>query len=813
MALDTQEHEIRKDAKGRIRQIRHPHTLYRPAKKPSSDTPKALAAEYIKEVFGIKKVLTHAISSRDMKKAQTTRKSENELWYVTDKQVIDTTVVEFEQRCNGIRVWHGGASVLLKADASGILSATNSFDYDIPTMKVDRKLLAAHAKAMDAKQLSELVALDKNLKRLKKARADIKLAKPKITVNKIDQVLYCYVPKARQEPEKHPEGADRDLAARLLELVLPAVKKGIKAGQYYIVTEVLFMMDFGKFALNWHALIEPETNSVVYIRPLVAQSSGWVYEHDPITLTGDASIVPGSPTEVLNAVRTPKVLPGITALPALNGEYIQISEINDPIIAPPTSASGRFDYDADTDDFSAVNAYYGSDKVFRMVEEMGFDMGSYFDGTSFPVPVDHRGCFGCVNAAAWGNAGNDGLGSFTYGLIEVGQPVGIASSIRIVLHEFGHAILWDNVHSPNFGFSHSAGDSLAAMLCDPRSKALDRYQTFPWLMLVNADIDRRHDRDIAAGWAWGGTEDDGGYGSEQILSTTNFRAYRALGGDHPELCEREWAARYMSYLVLHGVGTLTPATNPNNPDDWAGIMMSSDIGTTVFEGHPGGMVHKVIRWAFEKQGAFQPVGAPSPVVTEGAPPLIDVYINDGRNGEYPYTLDYCHTADIWNRNCPDANPEQQAPIPGIDNYAYVIVRNRGTQQTSKGRVRAYHKRENGCCGCCDDCQELTWPNDFMPATTDELPLPPVAPGDYEIIGPFVWRPGPNDCLLVSVDVKGDLSNIHRVAPGNSLRIKHLVPFDNNIALRCMCKQCNLDYSRLTLKPPCREVRKPGEKSK
>jgi hypothetical protein len=70
-----------------------------------------------------------------------------------------------------------------------------------------------------------------------------------------------------------------------------------------------------------------------------------------------------------------------------------------------------------------------------------------------------------------------------------------------VLHEFCHELLWENVGSPNFGFAHSAGDSLAAILLDPGSLAPDRFLTFPFISILNA---RRHDRDVTAGWAWGG---------------------------------------------------------------------------------------------------------------------------------------------------------------------------------------------------------------------------------------------------------------------------------------------------------------------
>lgn len=158
--------------------------------------------------------------------------------------------------------------------------------------------------------------------------------------------------------------------------------------------------------------------------------------------------------------------------------------------------------------------------MFRLVADFGFNVATYFDGTTFPVPVDHRGLGTAVNAQAPGNATGDGSGGFRFALAQAGETVGIAADRRVVLHEFGHALLWDHVNSPNFGFAHSAGDSLAAILCDPDSNVSDRFLTFPWITTSTPSIDRRHDRDVTAGWAWNGVNDVGGYSSEQILATS-----------------------------------------------------------------------------------------------------------------------------------------------------------------------------------------------------------------------------------------------------------------------------------------------------
>jgi hypothetical protein len=56
-----------------------------------------------------------------------------------------------------------------------------------------------------------------------------------------------------------------------------------------------------------------------------------------------------------------------------------------------------------------------------------------------------------------------------------------------VAHEFGHHCLYDHIRSPNFGFAHSCGDSIAVILNDPYSHLTgsDRFLSFPFIPLVS----------------------------------------------------------------------------------------------------------------------------------------------------------------------------------------------------------------------------------------------------------------------------------------------------------------------------------------
>jgi hypothetical protein len=236
---------------------------------------------------------------------------------------------------------------------------------------------------------------------------------------------------------------------------------------------------------------------------------------------------------------------------------------------------------------------------------MGFDIANYFDGTTFPVPVDPcaedsfvdplTGRINRINARAPGNRFRSGSDGFHFGLAGLPFPaVGIAAHVRVVLHEFGHALLWDTVHSPNFGFAHSAGDSLAAILLDPesalRTDPVQRFQTFPWLI-----PNRNHGRDVAAGWGWDGANyapfvrdgiDEAGYLAEQILSTTLFRAYRSIGGDSGDANRRKWGARQAVYFIFRAIGSMasSPVTRTQRPEVFATALINADIGISNFEG-------------------------------------------------------------------------------------------------------------------------------------------------------------------------------------------------------------------------------------
>ena len=127
------------------------------------------------------------------------------------------------------------------------------------------------------------------------------------------------------------------------------------------------------------------------------------------------------------------------------------------------------------------------------------------------------------------------------------------------------------------------------------------------------------------------------------------------------------------------------------------------MGNWTSEGHSGGAYEKVIRWAFEKQGLFG-----------GKPPNVDVYIDDGRHGEYEYKSDHTSCAAIWNRRADDGLKGHQAPVANVLNYAYVKIKNRGSQTAKSVVVNAFQNKPHS---------KLIYPDDWQDMLLSQLPAP------------------------------------------------------------------------------------------
>lgn len=772
------------------------------------------AAAYVRDIAGQLDIAPDALRGLERPVAFFDPQQQDvEYRFNEEKPAFDSATYAYYQTYLNTPVWAAGVTATLKQAPARIVSATNTSEQGIdaklpPAEALERyrrlfatgektggpvsRPLSRNADAItggDAGLLGEILGeAGKGADALDGRQATPALIRGRFFV-------YRYDPATRTEDHGHAtpgthvphvnatQGDDQPLCGTPPTLPLPPVPERIKEKQWYLVAELVFRLPFEGSRMNWRMLVEVESNTVLYLRALTSGVNGLVFTYDPITSTGTAGNTPNQGNAVLNPLRDDVLLANlngpVAGTQSLQGSLVTLTDIEILTLDPPTRPSGSdFDYQVRTNEFAAVNAYYHNDRFFQLVQSLGFPLASYFNGTAFPVEIDHRGKGTAANLGNTINAhcvgDGDGIDHACYALADLGDtanPIGIATDWRVVLHELaGHGILHDHVGGPNFGFAHSAGDTFAVILNDYLSEwhngaAIDRFVLAPFVPAVA----RRSDRTVAAGWGWGGANDVGGYESEQILSTTLFRAYRSIGGDSVHVNRREFAARYMAYLILRAVGTLTPMSNPGSPAQLLSALLAADALNWTSEGVFGGAYGKVLTWAFEEQN-----------LNGGAPPSIDVYIDDGRAGEYAFLPVHWATTTIWNRREPDGLLSHEEPALDETNYAYVKIRNRGTSIANNVVVKGFH---------CKPSAGVLWPNDLQPFTTAQLSAGTLQPNNAEekIVGPFEWTPVVNawghDCMLMIVSATGDPSNVDNFTAGEVVQDWRLVPNDNNIGQR------------------------------
>lgn len=751
-------------------------------------TPRAAARDYLSRYGHVFEVQPRHLRNLLAAPQRHPTAAGNEFRYAAAKSQFDLTTLAFQQTCFGLPVWEAGLSVTMKHAPLRIVGA-RSTSHPEPKLGRPAKLHIARATKLDAKTLATRLGLPE------RAGGPLKINSHRLMIYRHDAVRLRHAVPQSGRPRS-------GFHAAAPTLPLPPVHDSIRNGAHYVVNAVTFTFDVPPIRpLHWVALIEIETGSVLLIRPLVENVTGLVFPADPATLGGPPAKAGNA---ALDRWRSAVLLPGLAGprrgIQRLRGNRVRIADVLAPTIAPPKRPAGtNFSYAARTDNFAAVNAYYNCNRVFELVETLGFSVPDYFCNTEFPTRVDHRGHFSKatplgveINAHCAGVAKGDrvGIGYTTFSLADLEnlkQPIGIACDFRIVLHELlGHGVLYNHIGAALFKFAHSAGDSFAAILHDPDNKAHDRYATFPWLTGVVRKQRRRHHRTAARGWGWDGaiarhpfdeTLDWKGYSNEQILSSTMFRLYRAIGGDAKDIAARVFAAHMTCRLLLAAIQSCTAATNPENAAHFAAALMKADAADWPAQGLSGGAYHKVIRWAFEKQGLYQRRRSKRPNDKEGAPPPVDVYIEDGRRGEYDYRPNSTHCRAIWNRRKADRGRTHEKPLAGVVNYAFVKIKNRGFMPAADVIVRAFH---------CRASAQSVYPGDWQPMKAASLRAATVPPNSSReiVVGPFAWVPeAAHESMLMVASAAGDASIVDTFTARDSIANARLVPHDNNIAQR------------------------------
>ena len=611
----------------------------------------------------------------------------------------------------------------------------------------------------------------------------------------------------------------------------------VAGGRDRFVTEVVARSRGADGAgLWWRALIDLETGAVLYLRALLAAAFPTVllFRADPATLAGAAHTLtfgPGDWDAELDRFRGHLEPVEVRADRALmRNEFVEVVEIAPPPLRwPDLTGFGAQDSRARYlpyvrgDFFARATAVHHLDGCVRTLQSIGVNVSELFapgqdSGTvtpapsSLPIKVDPcvdsiAGIDMATNAVTLGNA--TGVEGVCIGQLAVDAHTTAAIDPRLLWHEFGHVLLYsrDPRSNGSLPFAHGIGDALAAIHFDPDSAVRDdsrlRGLCFPWFRNYRPHrIARRHDWtfDEPEEMIW--ARETNLRLSEEVLSSTLFRIYRAAGGDSPSPVRRRLASDYVGFLIVQAVGIAKIATIVG-PREFRDLLIAADAGFDrgAFQDVPRGALEKVIRWAFEEQGLD--AWRDDTGRWRRSRPDVDVFIDPapasrddhaGWSG-YPGSEYFWESQAIWNRREPDAEVEHQTPRPGGDNFLCVRIRHRGRLAVPTASVRMYYQRA---------VMAPIWPADsadrdrrsrWLAATPLQHGVSLGADGADVADAVFVWRPDvPGPWTFLAAVAAGETDTADRAAlepaaaserglAAEDRALWAVAPYDNNLAVR------------------------------
>ena len=320
------------------------------------------------------------------------------------KQIMDTVVLDYCQTLFGLPVWRAGVAVVVKDRPQGVLGSTNTALADLKAKRPSQNAMRT-MRDLKPDALAKLIGFKELVRKLKKG----KFLPPRI--NNVKPWIYRYDPAARQDEGHTPKPGDNAAIAvgvaaapcadHARRCAAPAAAPGARLHQG---RAGLCRLRGAVHSLD-RALGQPQLaradrargNDGAVCARTGRQRRRTGFHQRSGDDVGQRGKRPGIDRCTLDPLRQSVTLLGLNAPSGGNsrscGNFVPLQDVYTPTIASPIQATGAdFDFGSRTNDFAAANAYFHSDYCFRLVDGMGLNSPtSYFDGTTFPLPIDHRG--------------------------------------------------------------------------------------------------------------------------------------------------------------------------------------------------------------------------------------------------------------------------------------------------------------------------------------------------------------------------------------------------------------------------------------
>ncbi len=480
--------------------------------------------------------------------------------------------VRYEQKHKGVPVYGAQLVVGLRKQDGRIISTVNDIDYDIPnTITPDNINLNSNQVVVTVNE--RFAARFENLE----------LETP---------TLYIY----RHVPDDSVE----------LDLPLPPMRQEMlrlstgTPGQVYLVWQVLMQTEEPNG--SWELLVDATNGELVAVkdRRRYANRKGNIFWPDPIRSEQDDSLSWSTSENDLNKQLVEVTLENldspVNGKYKLDGKWVRSRERSKPDFAPPET-EGDFKYNAKSQEFLSVMAYYYLDRFITDIRSYG--ISSFNNAVTGPIDVDAQGANEDNNS--WFSPANPPY--ITFGTNEKDPSTGNAitgvpdaQDPGVIVHEYGHAIHHFLNKNQSYAHEHWFCDFLAVAWVDRyNTHQYVRTEMFPWdnnsgdewSSIRRVDLTQRFDDQGFTSYA---STLKGAIGATALWDWFLNIGGSSSNADVRKLAADEVIRTYMDMLILVNANT--------TKENLVQGLIQADIART------GGKYKTIIRDAFLRRGLW-----------------------------------------------------------------------------------------------------------------------------------------------------------------------------------------------------------------
>lgn len=329
----------------------------------------------------------------------------------------------------------------------------------------------------------------------------------------------------------------------------------------------------------------------------VASATALVFDPDPRTELQDATLEDNSPSSSFDPAYVTRTMQGLAlnnGVYSLQGQYVNITEIESPTRAPSTSSTGSWTAKRGNNAFNDVVTYFHLDQNQRYIQSLGFKGSTGIIERALRVDTD--GVNGQDNSHYSYGGSSDYL-AFGHGGVDDNEDA------DVILHEYGHAIHRNINSNWSGGDTGAMGEGFGDYWAGSYSYSTAKGKTFnpDWVMTwdghssstwagrvmnrTTAQYDHSHN--------YGAHANHNGVNGDELWSTPLFQALKELvaaGRDRTEVDKIILQAHF-------GLGSGLKMRD-----------MANAIVNTATQLYPTGPHAGVFRTHFERHGMLESSG-------------------------------------------------------------------------------------------------------------------------------------------------------------------------------------------------------------